>query len=409
MKRNFTYCVHLLFSFQSIQAFRSFPLYQKSLSLRATTEDQAPDLLKELDANFAYQGRLRGSDQVADDYRCGFVCIIGPPNAGKSTIMNALLREELCIATRFPQTTRHAIMGILTSDRCQLCLVDTPGVIDTPAYKLQEGMMEAVVGAFHDADALLVVTDLFSTPIPDDDLFAKVQRSQKPTIVVVNKIDLASKVNATSAEVGDKTVTVEQAVARWRELLPNALAILPCSASDGPDDPGVVALRRLLAGGPDLPAALRDLGRPVPGMFQPNVNFLTDEQAQAILPLSPPLYDEDVLTDRTERFIASEMIRAALFESLHKELPYCCEVQISEFKEPKEGDKKPVIRISASVIVERDSQKVIVIGKNGEKIKGVGILARKKIEDFFQSQVSPSKAFRTRCTRECIVSSILSY
>ena len=377
---------------------------ERTASLKNSKAPNA-DLMKELDGSFQYKGRLEGESYQNADYRCGFVSIIGAPNMGKSTLLNALIKEELCIATNRPQTTRHAILGLLNTESCQVCLVDTPGVIDQPAYKLQEGMMEAVVGAFNDADILMVVTDLFSTPIPDDELFQKVIHSKKPVVVCVNKVDLAGMVNKNSEENVGKTMTVEEAIARWRQLLPNAMVILPLVASNGPDDAGVTALRTLLTGGPDLPAALRNLGRPVPGMFLPDVQSLTDEQAQAVLPLSPPLYDTEILTDRPSRFIASEIIRAALFQSLHKELPYCCEVQIESFKDPEEeGElekdagwdettgkkkkkKKPVIRISASIFVERDSQKVIVIGKNGEQIKKVGIAAREKLEDFFQMQV----------------------
>lgn len=364
--------------------------YDNVQPLHAEKQEIDDKLLEELDSTFDYTGRLKGSDFVSEDYRCGFISIMGAPNMGKSTLLNALLQEDLCITTARPQTTRHAILGLLTTDSCQACLVDTPGVIAAPSYKLQEGMMEAVIGAFHDADVLLVVTDLFSTPIPDDDLFAKVQRSGKPTIVAINKIDLASEVNATAPENQDKSVTVEQAVAIWRQLLPEALTILPCCASKGPDDPGVVALRRLLVGGPGVPEALRELGRPIPGMYAcADTKYLTDEQAKALLPRSPPLYDQEALTDRTERFIASEIIRSSLFECLNKELPYCCEVQIEEFKEPRDvGNSKPVIRIAASVLVERESQKLIVIGKKGEKIKEVGTKAREKIEKFLGTQVS---------------------
>lgn len=336
--------------------------------------------------------RSNNDDDDGNDYRCGFVSIIGAPNMGKSTLLNALLQEDLCIATARPQTTRHAILGILSLDRAQVCLVDTPGVIGDPAYKLQEGMMEAVVGAYHEADVLLVVTDVFSTPFPNDALFRRVQQSRKPVIVVVNKIDLASRVNTESPENSQKlSVTPEQAVALWRQLLPEAVAILPAAASQGPEDPGVVALRRMLAGGPDVPAALRGLGRPIPGMFPHGVISYTDAQIRnMLLPISPPLYDTDILTDRTERFVASEMIREALFSTLKKELPYCCEVQVTEFKEPKEGEtkkKKPITRICADIIVERDSQKLIVIGKNGEQIKRVGMAARSKLEDFLQCKV----------------------
>lgn len=361
-------------------------------------------LLEQLDASFDYQGRLPGAINDTE-FRCGFVCILGAPNMGKSTLLNAVLQEDLCICTARPQTTRHAILGILSTDHAQVCLVDTPGVMESPAYRLQEGMMEAVIGAFRDADVLLVVTDVFSTPIPNDELFQKVRSSQKPIIVVVNKIDLAGSVNPAADVNQDKrSVTAEQAVAVWRQLLPDAVAIVPASANAGPDDPGIMALRRMLCGGPDLPGALRALGRPIPGMFRPEVTSLSDDDIRPmLLPLSPPLYDQDVLTDRTERFVASEIIRAALFQSLKKELPYCCEVQVTEFKEPvpspdNNNSKKPVIRISADVIVERDSQKVIVVGKNGEQIKKVGVLAREKLQDFLQSQVR-SINFRTAPVR----------
>lgn len=346
------------------------------------------------------------------DFRCGFVCLLGAPNQGKSTIVNALLQDQLCATTARPQTTRHAILGLLTTNTTQACLIDTPGIIEAPAYRLQEGMMEAVVGAFHDADVLLVVTDLFSTPIPDDALFQRVQASRKPKIVCVNKVDLARRVNAAAASEAspDKTVTVEDAVALWRRLVPDAVAILPMSAGEsdkrdvanagdvgGANNPGVTALRRILTGGPDVPAAIRDMGRPIPGMFPPGVQFVTDEQARALLPKSPPLYDTEALTDRPERFIASETIRAAIFESLKKELPYCCEVRIVKFKEPVADDAKPMIRIEADVIVERDSQKLIVIGKGGEQIKKIGTTARHKLEAFFQSKVSSTPRLHT-CT-----------
>jgi small GTP-binding protein len=286
-----------------------------SASINTTKkDDDKSNLLSQLDDTFDYEGRLPMKN---DDFRCGFVSILGAPNMGKSTLLNALLKEDLCIATRRPQTTRHAILGVLTTPNAQLCLIDTPGIIEDPAYKLQEGMMEAVMGAFYDADALLVVTDLFSTPIPDDTIFQKVQASRGPVIVVINKIDLvgkASKINQNhnteneddSEDYDDgKTYTVPEAVAKWRTLLPNATAILPVASSEGPDNEGVVVLRTLLLGGPDLPAAIRALGRPVPGMFQEGVKALTDDDAKALLPIGPPLYDEEVLTDRTERYVDS--------------------------------------------------------------------------------------------------------
>jgi small GTP-binding protein len=301
--------------------------------------------------------------------------------------MNALLETELCAATRRPQTTRHAILGVVTEPNRQLCLVDTPGVIEEPAYKLQEGMMEAVMGAFHDSDVLLVVTDLFSTPIPDDNLFEKVQRSKKPVIVVINKIDLAAHVNPDENQADGRTVTVEEAVARWRHLLPQAVVVLPISAGEGSHGAGVDLLRKILMGKDDVPAAFRALGRPLSGMFQDGINTISENACKELLPLGPPLYDEDTLTDRSERFFSSEIIRASLFQNLRKEVPYCCEVRIDSFKEPKEGDRKPVIHISASVVVERESQKGIVVGKGGEIIKTIGVEAREKLEEFLQAKV----------------------
>jgi GTP-binding protein Era len=222
----------------------------------------------------------------------------------KSTLLNALLKEDLCIATRRPQTTRHAILGVLTAKDAQLCLIDTPGIIEKPAYKLQEGMMEAVMTAFYDSDVLMVVTDLFSSPIPDDKIFERVVRSKVPVVVVINKIDLVGKANPNAEENEEdegKTYTVPEAVTKWRNLLPNATAIIPIAASEGPENEGIVLLRKLLLGGEDIPGAIRGLGRPVPGMFKPGVKFLTDEDAKSLLPPGPPLYDEEILTDRPER------------------------------------------------------------------------------------------------------------
>jgi len=268
-----------------------------TLQEAATNNDS--NLLQSLEESLEYEGRL--PSKYNDDYHCGFVSIIGAANMGKSTISNALLKEDLCVTTRRPQTTRHAIMGVMTTPSTQLLLVDTPGIIGEPAYKLQEGMMEAVMGAISDADILLVVTDLFSTPIPNDDLFEKVQRSHKPIIVVVNKVDLVGKVNPDANLEDGRTVSVEEAVIKWRSLLPDALAVLPVSASEGTDNVGVVALRKILLGEDGISAALRDLGRPIPGMFRNGSNTISDEEARALLPVSPPLYDEETLTDRPER------------------------------------------------------------------------------------------------------------
>jgi GTP-binding protein Era len=329
-----------------------------------------------------------------------------------SLIFTPFFWTELCVATRRPQTTRHAILGVMTQDDVQLAFTDTPGVIDNPAYKLQEGMMEAVKGALKDADIILVVTDIFSTPIPDDVMFQKIQAvcdsEDKPVIVAINKCDLLEKLSKAKAtgsspdpkenegsagakaeittkeeDVDDKTYSILDAVAKWRSLLPKAAVIIPLIAG-AKDDPGVNLLRDLVCGGPDVPASIRSLGRPIDGMFQEGVKFISNEEAQALVPKGPPMYDEDTLTDRTERFFASEMIRAAIFEEFKKEVPYCTEVQVSEFKE---DPNKKLIRMRATIFVERESQKGIVVGKGGLQIKKVGVRSRKSLEDFFQSKI----------------------
>jgi len=371
------------------------------------------------------------------DSRFGYIGLVGAPNMGKSTLLNALIREDLCVASRRPQTTRHAILGILSEENVQLAFTDTPGVIENPSYMLQEGMMEAVKGALNEADVILLVTDVFSTPIPDDTLFNKIQRlsstGAKPVIVAVNKVDMLEKFlekrrkweqqqqnqvqvigspennqkestpiaefeedandEFVDQEEGGKTFSIEDAIWRWRTLLPNAVAIIPVIATHK-NNVGVDCLRTLLCGVADVPEAIRNLGRPIPGMFQEGVKFISNEDARSLIPLGPPLYDQDTLTDRTERFFASEMIRAAIFEEFKKEIPYCTEVQITEFKEskPEDGNNinsklSSIIRMSATIFVERESQKGIVVGSGGNQIKKVGIRARKSLETFFQSKV----------------------
>ena len=263
-----------------------------------------------------YPNRLSAplSTPTSHPHRSGFLSLIGAPNMGKSTLLNALLSQNLCTVTPRPQTTRHAILGVLTStdsdQPCQLCFRDTPGVIGEPAYKLQEGMMEAVKGAFVDSDVILVVTDLFGTIIPDDVLFQKVRETDKTVIVVVNKIDLADAHNQSNSNSKSddnspyqKTLKISSAVQKWHTLLPSALAIVPLTASSGGSDPGVKALRTLLLGGPDVSAAFRSLGRPVEGMFRAGDSTVKDEDARGMLPDGPPLYGEDAVTDRTERYV----------------------------------------------------------------------------------------------------------
>lgn len=321
------------------------PIILSSTQLEDSNKDSLDDTLKELNKQFNYAGRLpsdyfptnnkhKQQNQTPNveppsssfPFRCGFISLVGAPNMGKSSLVNALLEEELCIATHRPQTTRHAILAILNSPpefKCQLCFLDTPGVIDKPAYKLQEGMMEAVQGAFQDADVLLIVTDIFSTPIPNDVLFQRVvylsKMNQKKVIVAINKVDLLDKAvakkqraiqeNLEQGEGGireemlERPFTIRDAIMHWRELLPDAIAIIPMCASKGGKDMGVVALRTLLMGGPDVTQAFRNVGGPYSGMFLPNVSMITEEYAKQIIPVSPPLYSKDTLTDRNSRYV----------------------------------------------------------------------------------------------------------
>eukprot|EP00559_Dactyliosolen_fragilissimus_P006276 CAMPEP_0184871352 /NCGR_PEP_ID=MMETSP0580-20130426/40669_1 /TAXON_ID=1118495 /ORGANISM="Dactyliosolen fragilissimus" /LENGTH=516 /DNA_ID=CAMNT_0027373999 /DNA_START=225 /DNA_END=1772 /DNA_ORIENTATION=+ len=374
--------------------------------------------------------------EYPSDHRTGYVSLIGAPNVGKSTLLNALLGTSLCVATSRPQTTRHAILGILNSHEfvhvddhdsdpdphSQVLFYDTPGVISDPAYKLQEGMMEAVKGALRDSDVWLIVTDPFCTPIPDDEMFQRIKmisqqdqhrQAGKRIIVAINKIDLVQEREAKRAQRAQKRaqtasdgdgknyssppkdqkkeeeeiISIPLAVHKWRNILPTALAIVPLQASKGSQDPGVQALRTLLLGGPDVPSSFRNLGRPIQGMFSPGVQFIQNEEAKSLLPPCPPLYSGDELTDRNERFFTCEIIRATLFNNLGKELPYCCDVRIESFREPRPSDKQEIVRISAAIFVERDSQKGIVVGKGGAKIRSVGIDARKELEDFLQMKV----------------------
>ncbi|KAK1738714.1 GTPase Era family protein [Skeletonema marinoi] len=354
---------------------------------------------------------------VSSTHRCALVTILGLPNMGKSTLLNALLSDDLAIATNRPQTTRHAILGVMTTDHSQICLTDTPGIIGSPAYRLQEGMMDVVNGAVRDCDVFLVVTDVYSGGKMDmdgddddddddenldkmgigEDMLVRLQQAHRPVIVVVNKVDLVAD---TDESVYTNTpVKAIQTIQKWRSVLPDAFAIIPTCAANGPDDQGVVALRSiLLANDPDVNvgAAIRNLGRPVAGMFPSSSGGMpTNEEAKAILPLGPPLYHADFFTDRTDRFCASELIRETLFETLKKEMPYCCEVRIEIFDESKRyldedspsgsnnKKNKSMIRIGALILVERDSQKGIVVGKGGQKIKDVGMDARKKLQAFF--------------------------
>ena len=265
-------------------------------------------------------------------HKAGFVNIIGNPNVGKSTLMNALVGEKLSIITSKAQTTRHRIMGIVNGEDFQIVYSDTPGILK-PAYKLQESMMNFVHGAVDDADVILYVTDTVEQSDRSESIVERVNRSGIPAIVVINKIDL------TTPEALD--ILVEQ----WQQKMPEAI-IIPVSAKEQVGMAGV------------LDAILERL------------------------PEGEPFYPKDTLTDKTLRFFASEIIREKILLNYDKEIPYCCEIEIDTYKEEPTID-----RISATIYVARQSQKGIVIGHKGERLKRVGQQAREDMERFLDKKV----------------------
>ena len=265
-------------------------------------------------------------------HRSGFVNIIGNPNVGKSTLMNQLVGEKLSIITSKAQTTRHRIMGIVNGEDFQIVYSDTPGILK-PNYKLQEKMMKFVRGAITDADVLLYVTDTVEDSDRSADIIEKVNLSGIPTIVVINKVDLTTP---------DKLVAL---VEKWQKLIPNAI-IAPCSAKENFN---------------------------VEGVF----NLILER-----LPEGEPFYPKDTLTDKTLRFFASEIIREKILLNYDKEIPYSCEIAIESYQEEPNID-----RISATIFVARNSQKGIVIGHKGERLKRVGQAARHDLEAFLGKKV----------------------
>ena len=265
-------------------------------------------------------------------HKSGFVNIIGNPNVGKSTLMNALVGEKLSIITSKAQTTRHRIMGIVNGDDFQIVYSDTPGILK-PAYKLQESMMNFVQGAVDDADVILYVTDTVEQSDRSEAIIERINRSGIPAIVVINKIDLTTPEQ------------LDILAAQWQERLPEAV-IIPVSAKEKVGMAGV------------LDAILERL------------------------PEGEPFYPKDTLTDKTLRFFASEIIREKILLNYDKEIPYCCEIEIDTYKEEPTID-----RISATIYVARQSQKGIVIGHKGEKLKRVGQKAREDMERFLGKKV----------------------
>ncbi|MBG15912.1 MAG: GTPase Era [Crocinitomicaceae bacterium] len=265
-------------------------------------------------------------------HKAGFVNIIGSPNVGKSTLMNKLVGEKLSIITSKMQTTRHRILGIVNDDNYQIVFSDTPGIID-PGYKLHENMMKFVAEAIKDADVLIVMTDIYESIDKLKDRIEKLAHLEIPVLVLINKIDQS-----------DAEKLVEQ-VESWKKLLPKA-EILPISA-------------------------LHNLG----------ADFILPRIIE-LLPDSPPYFGKDELTNRNTRFFISEIIREKILLQFKKEVPYSCEVVVEEYKEDE-----AIVRIRANIIVSRATQKGILIGHKGDKIKKLGIDSRKDIEKFVDNKV----------------------
>ncbi len=266
-------------------------------------------------------------------HRAGFVSIIGKPNVGKSTLMNALVGERLSIVTSKAQTTRHRILGILNGADFQLIYSDTPGIIQ-PKYELHNAMMSFVYSSLEDADVVLFVTDIYEK-YDEEPVVERLRKMvDTPIILLVNKIDRADQAE------------VEAKLTYWKEQLPNATEVLPISALNA---------------------------------------FGTERVLESVLeklPIHPEYYPKDELTDKPERFFAAEMVREKIFKLYKKEIPYSCEVTVEEFKE-----EETIIHIRGVIYVERSSQKGIVIGKGGEALKKVGTWAREDMEKFFAKKV----------------------
>ncbi len=265
-------------------------------------------------------------------HKAGFVNIVGSPNVGKSTLMNRMIGEKLSIVTSKAQTTRHRIHGIVNSEDYQIVFSDTPGVVNA-SYKLHEAMMGYVESSLQDADILLFITDIYESEMNHKETLARIQKLKVPVLLIINKIDLG---------------TQEQAMKRiefWKEKVPQA-EIFPISALHGFNHENV--WNRILE----------------------------------LLPESPPYFDKEDLSDRPMRFFVSEMVREKIFLFCDKEVPYSCQVEVDSYL-----DEPEIIKIRAIIVVERDSQKGIIIGKGGDMLKKIGREARKDIEQFVGKKV----------------------
>ena len=265
-------------------------------------------------------------------HKSGFVNIVGNPNVGKSTLMNRLVGERISIITSKAQTTRHRILGIVNTDTMQIVYSDTPGVLQ-PNYKLQQSMLNFSESALSDADVLLYVTDTVEKTDKNESFLHRVQKAECPVLLLINKIDLSNQ------------QALEQLVLAWRELLPKA-EIYPIAALSG---------------------------------F--NVDVVR-KRIEALIPPSPPYFEKDQLTDRPARFFVTEIIREKILLYYQKEIPYSVEVVVEQFVE-----KENIIMIKSLIIVERQSQKGIIIGHQGQALKKVGSMARKDLEKFFDKKI----------------------
>ena len=265
-------------------------------------------------------------------HKAGFVNIIGNPNVGKSTLMNAFIGEKLSIITSKAQTTRHRILGIVNGDDFQMVLSDTPGIIK-PAYKLQESMMDFVKSAFEDADVLVYMVEIGEKELKDDAFFRKIANSKIPVLLLLNKID------------GSNQEELENQSEFWQQKIPNA-EFYPISALTG---------------------------------F--NVKEVFNRIIE-LLPKSPPFYPKDQLTDKPERFFVNETIREKILMHYKKEIPYAVEVDTEEFFE-----EEKIIKIRSVIMVERETQKGIIIGHKGSALKRVGVESRKDLEKFFGKKI----------------------
>jgi GTP-binding protein Era len=265
-------------------------------------------------------------------HKAGFVNIVGSPNVGKSTLMNQMIGEKLSIVTSKAQTTRHRIHGIVNEDNYQIVFSDTPGVVNA-SYKLHEQMMSYVESSFKDADILLFITDIYESEMNHKETLERVKKLNIPVLAIINKMDLGSQ---------DQ---VEKRILYWKEKLPNA-EVIPISALHG-------------------------FGK----------EWVWDRILE-LLPEGPAYFEKEDLSDRPVRFFVSEMIREKIFLFTDKEVPYCTQVDVNTYEE-----EENIIRIRATIVVERDSQKGIIIGKGGDMLKKIGREARKDIENFVGKQV----------------------